>query len=40
MNRHTRAAWWRLADRLQPLAAPLFAAGLGTVLAALILWRY
>lgn len=40
MNRHTRAALWRLTDRMRPAAAPLFAAGLGIALAVLTFWRY
>ena len=34
MNRHARAAWWRLLDRLRPCAVPLFAVVLGVCLAA------
>lgn len=33
MNRHTRAAWWRLADRVRPAVEPItvgmFSAALG-----------
>lgn len=36
MNRHLRAAWWRLTDRLRPCAAPLFAAALAVCLAAVL----
>ena len=45
MNRHTRAAWWRLLDRIDPYLPALCGAGWGALLAAVlvygpsILWR-